>query len=392
MSIKDQCHKCRHLINGNCTVTTINYDGRSCADYKSGINLSKDETRIVSDDTLVSNPIIIDKSDNQSTSPVTAGERNIHGWLTFFLCFFVGFGSVLTLIMNILSAQNYEGNIWFSVADLAYSLIYMAIGFTTISAFYKKKCDAVFLGKIFVIICFSSNIISLWETEVPDRYVIKSIRSLFICCIWFIYLCASNQVNELFPKGFRKSLSRDYYWIIAIVVIPLLFVSIGIAQDFNSSPVQTQETPDSITFRDDEVSDGNILLRIPSGMDGEISESESNDLKFIKLTESETNTNCTISSYIDNEISKSSFDKVWQNWFPDDLDGYQYSITRDDQLSLIDETVFIKTISVETETPFCWEFALIYHIKLGKVCVISSFYSESALSPTEVIINNIRFL
>ena len=41
--------------------------------------------------------------------------------------------------------------------------------------------------------------------------------------LWFLYLTYSQQVNDIFPKGFRKALKRDYYIIAAYSLFPILF-------------------------------------------------------------------------------------------------------------------------------------------------------------------------
>lgn len=145
----------------------------------------------------------------------------IHGWLKVFLILqFAG----ACLAIAILGVTLKGGKLDFN-SLLAYTSLFatiLAFGFTCylIYAFVKIKCNAVFLGKASMVIGFISNLAMLILLEKIDT---NSIYGMASAILWFLYLTYSKQVNDIFPKGFRKALKRDYYIIAAYFLFPILF-------------------------------------------------------------------------------------------------------------------------------------------------------------------------
>lgn len=145
----------------------------------------------------------------------------IHGWLKVFLILqFAG----ACLAIAILGVTLKGGKLDFN-SLLAYTSLFatiLAFGFTCylIYAFVKIKCNAVFLGKASMVIGFISNLAMLILLEKIDT---NSICGMAGAILWFLYLTYSKQVNDIFPKGFRKALKRDYYIIAAYSLFPILF-------------------------------------------------------------------------------------------------------------------------------------------------------------------------
>lgn len=159
--------------------------------------------------------------------PPQAGDEEIHGWLKFFLIVFVGIGSIATLVLSFVQFNGGD-DVWYSIADVAFGVIYLATGIFTLVAFYKRDTDAVFLAKTFVVLCFASNLLVLWASDdgaLNSKEIAQMIRSLIWCVIWFVFLCKSKQVNRLFPTNYRATKTRD--WVIVAIIVLFPFVCMG---------------------------------------------------------------------------------------------------------------------------------------------------------------------
>lgn len=145
----------------------------------------------------------------------------IRGWLKVFLILqFAGACLAIAILGVTLKGVKLDFN-----SLLAYTTLFvtiLAFGFTCylIYAFVKIKCNAVFLGKASMVIGFISNLAMLILLEKIDT---NSIYGMAGAILWFLYLTYSQQVNDIFPKGFRKALKRDYYIIAAYSLFPILF-------------------------------------------------------------------------------------------------------------------------------------------------------------------------
>ena len=237
MAIKDQCDNCRFNNESGCTQLVPSYDGTSCDIYAKRINLAKDDEETQSN-TKVSTEPVITEYDEESETP---SDENIHGWLLFFLIVFVGIGSVGSVILNLVTFESGD-NFWMSSSDVVFSLVYLVTGIFTIIAFHKRDTDAVFLAKTFVVLCFASNLLGLFtmDGESSNTKVVTSmIRSIIWCCIWFIFLCNSKQVERLIPISYRKTKTRDWIIISTVILLPIICIGLGIASE-KKSHAQTE--------------------------------------------------------------------------------------------------------------------------------------------------------
>ena len=137
--------------------------------------------------------------------PPTPKQKYVRGWLSFFL-FVVGFGSLFSLIMSIVGFSSVDNvgfiTCLFSGIDILFSLGLVALAGYTIYAFLYIRPNAVFLGKLYVIIIFISNMLVLLSGEMPDTgwdSLPQVVKALVWSFIWFSYLCVSRQVENLFP-------------------------------------------------------------------------------------------------------------------------------------------------------------------------------------------------
>lgn len=397
MAIKDQCEKCRFKGEIGCSKLVPSFDGTSCDVYVKRINLEKEKEELTE-----ITPVISDIHDENSSSvdnyygnddEDVPSDESIHGWLKFFLIFFVGIGSVATLALSSVNFESGE-DLLLSFGDVVYAIIYLLTGVFTIIAFHKRDTDAVFLAKIFVIFCFGSNLLSLFLNDVSelggDKVVVRMIRSIVWCCIWFLYLCNSNQVERIIPKSYRKTKTRDWVLIGTIVLLPLSLIGLGIASE-KKAHVETETAAlANLTLSQNQFTDGRIVLTIPSGVDCE--ETLAENTKVFSVSDPETGAEVTVVSDYDNDMTKKNFNQYWRGWKSDELNSLEYEVVKDDKQSNDDVTVFYKLTRIKVEDPVDWEFALVFDHKTGKVCLVSGYSSAQGNSPVAYIINNLKFL
>lgn len=396
MAIKDQCEKCRFNEENGCSKLVPSFDGTSCDIYIKRINLEKDKAELAE-----TTPIISDIHDESSESvdayygnddEDVPSDESIHGWLKFFLIFFVGIGSVASLIFNFVTFDSGD-NFWMSASDVAFSMVYLVAGICTLVAFYKRDTDAVFLAKTFVVLCFASNLLGLITMDggaTSNKAVTSMIRSIIWCCIWFIFLCNSAQVERLIPIGYRKTKTRDWIIISAVILFPLICIGLGISTEKKTHSETETAALANLTLSQNQFTDGRIVLTLPSGVDCE--ETLAENTKVFSVSDPETGAEVTVVSDYDNDMSKKNFNQYWRGWKSDELNSLEYDVVKDDKQSNENITVFYKLIRIKVEDPVDWEFALVFDHKPGKVCLVSGYSSAQGNSPVAYIINNLKFL
>lgn len=388
MAIKDQCENCRFYIDNNCNKLVPSYDGTSCDIYEKRINLDKENenSQLPQYDSSSDNAVECEEDVE------VPSDEDIHGWLKFFLIVFVGIGSVGSVILNFVTFDSGD-NFWMSSSDVVFSLVYLVTGIFTIVAFNKRDTDAVFLAKTFVVLCFASNLLGLITMDGGDnstKVVTSMIRSIIWCCIWFIFLCNSNQVERLIPVSYRKTKTRDWIIIAAVILLPFICIGLGIASEKQSHTETETAAMSNLTLSSNQFTDGRIVLTLPNGVDCE--ESMAENTKVFSVSDPETGAEVTIVSDYDNEITKKNFNQYWRGWKSDELNGLKYDVVKDDKQTNENITVFYKLVRIKVDNPVDWEFALVFDQKTGKVCLVSGYSSAEGDSPVAYIINNLEFL
>ena len=267
-----------------------------------------------------------------------------------------------------------------------------ALACYTIYSFCKRKPDAVFLAKMYVIVTFASNILALINGEYDETglgSLPRIIRSLVWGIIWFLYLSYSEQVKDIIPKSYRKIFSRDYYFISAFVIVPVLFLAIGVGEIFSQRKTQEQEFISTASLNYNEYTDGRIVFTKPDGFT-----CEKEDIEEPKITihtlESDNSYIRIVSDY-DSDISVKNFNSYWEGWKDDDLNDYSYKEISNEKKEINGNPYYIKSVKYETEMPIIWHFVLLFHTKTSKVCVIHCIQTEDETFDIKDFIKTIRF-
>ena len=390
MAIKDQCEKCRFNEENGCSKLVPSFDGTSCDVYAKRINLEKEkeelhETTPINSDTQNENPNLGDNYHGYDED--IPSDESIHGWLLFFLSVFVGIGSIWSICeLFTLNLGNEES--WLALFTVVIVLGFVTTGIFTIIAFKRRDSDAVLLAKTYIILRFIFSISAIFSDDLTSRETSQAISSTIWSIIWYIFLFCSTQIKRQIP--IRKSKTRDWILIGAIILLPLICLGVGIAKENETHSNTEAVALANLTLSQNQFTDGRIVLTLPSGVDCE--ETLAENTKVFSVSDPETGAEVTVVSDYDNDMSKKNFNQYWRGWKSDELNSLEYDVVKDDKQSNDDVTVFYKLIRIKVEDPVDWEFALVFDHKTGKVCLVSGYSSAQGNSPVAYIINNLKFL
>lgn len=207
------------------------YDGNACDQYAQSIDVENQANKIESH--VSSTYPAITNNAGEVNSNVITSERlwkySIHEWLSFFL-FIVLVGGILSFIVPCLLQfcyQFYESNALF-LATLLLGGVFFVIALLTLYSFLKRKSNAVFWAKTYVVGCFVSHLNVLIVLLGGDRelgaYTNLFTEILALCwqAGWFIYLCFAEQVSDIIPKEYRKTSFLDYGILLVLILIVVL--------------------------------------------------------------------------------------------------------------------------------------------------------------------------
>lgn len=379
MAIKDQCEQCKKY-NESC-IEPIDYNGMSCDQYNKRINLEKTEK--------TKDIVSVENKEECITYPDY--DIKIHGWLTFFL-FSIAVGGLFSALYPILTynVTEYDGSHFLAICDVALGIMLFALACYVIYSFCKRKSNAVFLAKMYVVVTFTSNTLLLLGGGYEDTglgSLPQIIRSLVWGIIWFLYLSFSEQVQDIIPKSYRKTFSRDYYFMVAFIIIPILCISIGIGDIFSQRNEQEKEFISKTELNYNEYTDGRIIFTKPDGFTCEKQELEDPKITLFDL-ESEYGYIRIVSDY-DTDVSVKNFNSYWDGWEDDELKDIAYKEILNEKREINGNPYFIKSVLYETENPIKWDFAMLFNPQTGKVCVIHSLQNETQC--LEELMKTIRF-
>lgn len=338
-------------------------------------------------------------NENRIASP---DKKEIRGWLTFFLIMGVGAGSLLSLVFYIVnfSADDYAFS-EFSVVTklLGYIivsfdiLLYPILAGYTIYSFYTFKPNAVALGKLCVLTVFISNLLTILVGEYTDSGVgsfAQTIRGLIWGTIWFIYLCASEQVNDLFPKQERKLFKRDKYLIAVMIIVPLLYFTFVIIEG-TASEINIPQPTKGFTLKEGEYSDGKIAFMPTSKLQVEEQTDENGHIYFI-LHSDNNEVSTTITSAFETNNSPAFFLECMQNWKDHYFDDFRHKVILNQTKTINGNKVYIKTLEYSTDPVIKWSFVLVFNKENTICCLISSYYTdEYSMSDFNKLFTSIRF-
>ncbi len=405
--IKDQCDYCKS--SDSCTLNIV-FDSTSCENYVRRIDLEKHKIDLEKHDSdnsvpqsgslsdQVGNPVqpngqeIPDNEEFDITSDYLKETTSIGGWLAFFL-FTIVAGGLVSAIYPIATynVTEYDDNTILAVGDVVFGLLLCALAFYTLYAFIQRKPDAVFLGKTYVVAVFASNLLSLFVGEFEPSGIgsfSQVIRGLTWGGFWFTYLCVSNQVEEVIPKEYRKLGNIDYYILTSLIVVPLLFLAVGLNNIQSNRQAEADTFIQETVLKEGERTDGRIVFSVPNTFKCEKTDAEG--LTIYNL-ENEEIGSVTICSDYDGDQSASNINSYWINWEDDEAKPFPAEVVTNEKRTVNGHPYYykVKKYKINGNTIY-WRFAMLFDDASSKVCLLSC-YDQGVDYYFDEIINTIRF-
>lgn len=317
------------------------------------------------------------------TSEWLKENTNIHGWLLFFF-FAIAIGGIISAVYPIatFNAADYAGNMWLGAIDIILGIGMLAIAIYTIYAFTQRKPNAVFYGRLYVVLVFVTNIISLIGN--PDAGlggVKQTFKGIIWGIVWFLYLLYSEQVQEVIPKSFRKVSKFDWGVLASIIIVPFLCYAIGMsnlsAEVKNRGSLETEIR--EVPLADNERTDGRVIFTIPEGFNCESEEVEA--MPGSKLTvynlSNDAIGNCTMCSDYDTDTSTKNFDEYWNSWEGEDDKKLPKTNVDRGSRTINGHNCMYRIIRYNVNgVHVYWRFYILFDELSGKCCV-ASFYDRN---------------
>lgn len=340
------------------------------------IDLEKKDGAILLSDNVRNMNIELDEEE-EITSESLLETTRIHGWLSFFL-FSIIVGGLVSAIYPIITfnIEDYSGSYVLGMTDIASGVILFALAIYTLVAFCKRKPNAVFLGKTYVVLCFASNFLTLLNGEFDENGLgsFKHVfRGVIWGVVWFAYLLNSSQVAEVIPNDFRKILRRDYYIIPTMILAPIVFLMWGMLDvhrviDNKSKDFMTEM---KTNLKEGEFSDGRVIFTRPMGF--KCSEKEEQELIIFNL-ESESVGNIIVCSDFDADNSLQNVNSYWNNWENQEIAEYPGSMVENDSREINGHLCFVKVKKYDVNgKELYWRFIMMFDSGSGKVCLVSAY-------------------
>ena len=342
------------------------------------------------------------------TSESLKESTQIHGWLSFFL-FQMGIGGFISAVYPLATFKldDYDGSYILGMTDVIGGILLFILSIFAIRAFRRRKPNAVFLGTSYTILCVILNLLVLCYGDFEQDGLAtapKTFRSLVWGCIWLCYLHQSNQVEEIIPTDFRKSSKRDYLLVASVIVVPLLFMVVGI---FDAIRIQNAENEKAVqrynenhrnfysdiknSLTPNQYSDGRIIFDAPDGF--ECVDTVIQNSKVFEL-EKEHCAHVTLCSDFDTDNSDENIDRYWKNWEDKSIAKCKSSLVKDtkDYTDKYSKSIKVQKYIVNGNAMY-WRFVMLFDTETGKVCLISAYdvYDEGEDDYLNALIESIQF-
>lgn len=187
-------------------------------------------------DLVKNNNVLSEWANDWSDSKKTKiKSKSITGRLSFFIFnlflwaiyFFILWINGITEIFN-------NPEIWINFKYISSFLVFIYFGWLTFFSIYtvisfsKLRNNAIWLGKMILILWFFMDLISYIFFKLVWIWIsaISLIFSWSIVFAWFSYLTKSKQVNFLFPENDRKLKKFDYILFFILILIHIIQYSL----------------------------------------------------------------------------------------------------------------------------------------------------------------------
>lgn len=318
---------------------------------------------------------------------------SIRGWLFFFLLIVV-VGALFSLVYTVATfeADDYAGIHALAIFDIVWVVMLFSLALYILYAFVRRKPNAVYLGKMYVVASFLSNLLVLVMGGLPEtgfESAQRTVGALVWAVIWFLYLSFSEQVKELIPLESREKSKSDYYICGAFVLIPIFLMSIGIVSAFGSRAEEEAAMMREVRLMPGEYTDGRIVFKCPEGFICERRTTDFPGTVIFDFAYGEEVWGAVCSDY-DTDTSVKNFDSYWAGWQNTELAEYEYVEHLSERREINGRPCHVKRVEYQSWPTCVWTYALIFDDATEKVCVVS-LYQLDRKDHIEEILASVRF-
>lgn len=335
----------------------------------------------------------IKQSDNVVTAEYLKENSEIGGWLAFFL-FSICLGGTISAVLSFaeINSPEYQNSTLLVITDISLGVMLCGLAFYTLYSFVQRKPDAVYLGKLYVVTTFLSNLLALFNGDYDASgfgSLPQIIRGLVWGVIWYSFLCVSSRVEEVIPKEYRKKRAKDYIITGSIYLIPIILFVAGVVELQTGQQEQESLFLQEVQLGDNEYTDGKMIFKLPEGFTANRQELDEPKLTVFNL-ENDNVGNVTICSDYDTDMSQKRFNVYCKGWEDENAKQYTSKVVCNEKRSINSHKYWYRVTSYETDATVYWRFILLFDYTSGKVAVISA-YDVGYDNYIQELLESIRF-
>ena len=158
-------------------------------------------------------------------------------WLWTFLIVlcYCGIASIIAPLNSDMSSDAVAGFV------ILFGIMQTALAFYTLRAFKRRKPDAVFLGKLSLVVLCLSDLFYVLSYDNGTTGIVKMsplVRGIITAVVWFFYLLVSKRVEAVIPSLFRKTFKKDYIICAVFAIFAVFFIA--------ASQIETEVTTSQV--------------------------------------------------------------------------------------------------------------------------------------------------
>lgn len=329
----------------------------------------------------------------EEKSMIFFSNKKIGGWLLVFLIMLGGNGfiSFISYFEAYFKASSHND-------FLAFTCLFMGLfifGWTayTISSFIKRERNAVFVAKcclfIYMYITLLAAILGGFEND--ELGTTGNIaRALMWYILWFCFLYYSKQVEEMFPKRFRKAFTRDYYLMGFFMAATLILLTLSIINNVERKGAANIKTDiiNTEALDENEYTDGQFVFCKPDGFTVEREEKKGNIVFKAKQGDDEV---LLLYCGYNRDDSYENFYTAWEASRNAVLKDIPYDKISDKKRSIHSNVCYHKIVQFGEEIQAFWQFAVLFDKKSGKTCAINYVHLKEGKDHMDEVLSSIRF-
>ncbi len=320
----------------------------------------------------------------------------IHGWLSFFLII-VGIGGVASFFMPLMSVDEnvFKISPLFGATDIVFGTLLLCMAIYTIYAFNKRLPNAPTIGRWYIVICFLSNVITIYMGGTEEEGFYSLSRVVGAMCwnvFWVLYLTFAPQVKTLFPPKERSLFKRDYVIIGCTIVIPLIMGTVGYNQLLRAVNMP-EEMPitERYVLQENEITDGRIIFTIPEGF--VCKQMDNPDIIMYQMDNDVEAPSITYMLFSANDFDNSDIEfGKYVTAFVNSMSTIASSVIDEKHFRLNGSFCRTKTLLLtDDDIRMICEVATLYNPDTQNTCASICYYSENEESPTRDLLETVRF-